>query len=337
MRAVVQARYGDPSEVLDVRQVERPPVGDSEVLVRVRAASVHPDVWHVITGRPRVLRLMGAGLRRPQVTVPGTDMAGDVEAVGSKVARFSPGDEVFGETISGMQWRNGGAYAEYVTAGEDALAPKPSNVTFEQAATVPTAGIIALHNMPDSEVQPSGRRVLINGAGGGVGMIAVQLARAADAEVTAVDHTRKLELLRRLGAERVVDYTTDDVTRTDGSYDLVFDVVGNHPFSAYRRVLAPSGTYVLIGHDRFGSQGQAWLGSIPKVFGLMARSTIDRRLPRPRFDAPDRRRLMARLHDMLERGLLTPVVAQTFPLEGVVDAIGLLASGRAIGRLVIVP
>lgn len=337
MRAVVQTGYGDPSEVLHVREVARPSPGDSEVLIRVRAASVHPDVWHVITGRPRVLRLMGAGVRRPKVAVPGTDAAGVVEAVGSSVTRFEAGDEVFGETIPGMQWRNGGAYAEYVTAAADALAPKPANVTFEQAATVPTAGIIALHNLPDPETPAGGRRVLVNGAGGGVGAIALQVASAAGAEVTAVDHTRKLDLLRRLGADRVIDYTTDDVTRTDGSYGLVFDVVGNHPFAAYRRVLAPDGTYVLIGHDRFGTQGRGWLGSIPTMFGLMARSTVERRLPAPRFDGPDRERSMARLHDLVAREVLTPVVARTFPLEEAADAITMLASERAIGRVVIVP
>lgn len=197
-----------------------------------------------------------------------------------------------------------------------------------RAATVPTAGIIALHNLPDLDTRTEGRRVLVNGAGGGVGAIALEVASAAGAEVTAVDHTRKLDLLRRLGADRVIDYTTDDVTRTDGSYDLVFDV-GNHPFSAYRRVLAPDGTYVLVGHDRFGTQGRGWLGSIPTVFGLMVRSTVERRLPAPRFDSPDRERSMARLHDLVAREVLTPVVARTFPLEEVADAITMLASDAA--------
>jgi Fe-S cluster assembly protein SufD len=159
MRAVVQTGYGEPSEVLEVRDIDPPPVGDDDVLVRVRAASVHPDVWHVVTGQPRILRLMGSGLRHPKDVVPGTDMAGHVESVGPEVTRFRPGDEVFGETIRGNQWRNGGAYAEYVVVKEDALAPKPSHVSFEQAATVPTAGLIALHNLPEQ------RRASARGAG----------------------------------------------------------------------------------------------------------------------------------------------------------------------------
>ncbi|HEX2027117.1 MAG TPA: NAD(P)-dependent alcohol dehydrogenase [Nitriliruptorales bacterium] len=323
--------------MLEVRELDPPPVDDDEVLVRVRAASVHPDVWHVVTGRPRVLRIMGSGVRRPKEVVPGTDMAGQVESVGSGVTRFRPGDEVFGETIRGVQWRNGGAYAEYVAVAEDAVASKPANVTFEQAATVPTAGLIALQNLPDLARRPAGQRVLVNGAGGGVGAIAVQLARAAGAHVTAVDHTRKLDLLRALGADRVVDYTAYDITHGGEHYDLVFDVVGTHPFSAYRRLLATDGTYVLIGHDQFGRRGRGWLGSIPKMFSLMARSTVEPRLPRPTFQAPDRRQSMARLRDLLADGVLTPIVACTFLLEQVPDAIALLASGRAPGRIVVVP
>jgi NADPH:quinone reductase-like Zn-dependent oxidoreductase len=336
MRAVVQTGYGKPSEVLEVRELDPPPVGDDEVLVRVRAASVHPDVWHVVTGLPRVLRMMGSGLRRPRDVVPGTDMAGQVESVGSRATRFRPGDEVFGETRLGMQWRNGGAYAEYVAVKEAALASKPANITFQQAATVPTAGLITLQNLPDLG-RSSGRRVLINGAGGGVGGLAIQLARSSGAHVTAVDHTRKLDLLRTLGADQVVDYTRDDITHGDERYDLVFDVVGNHPFSAYRRVLAIDGTYMLIGHDRFGTQGRRWVGSIPKLFALMARSTVERRLPRPAFKQRDRRQSMAHLHDLLVEGALTPVVDRAFPFAQVPDAIALLASGRALGRIVIVP
>lgn len=336
MRAVVQTGYGDPSVVLEVREIDVPHVGPGEVLVRVGATSVHPDVWHVVTGRPLVLRAMGSGLRRPTDVVPGTDMAGDVVTVGPGVTRLAPGDEVFGETIRGMQWRNGGAYAEYVVVAENALARKPSNVTVEQAATVPTAGIIALANLPDAGRRLGGQRVLVNGAGGGVGAMVLQLARSAGAHVTAVDHTRKLDLLRALGADDVVDYTRDDPTRGGERYDLVVDVVGGHPFSAFRRVLAADGRYVLIGHDHFGRRGRRWLGSIPTMASLMARSVVEPRLPRP-GPAPDREWSMARLHDLLAEGSLTPVVARTFPLDRVPDAVALLASGRAIGRIVIVP
>ena len=337
MRAVAQSGYGDPADVLSVRELPPPAVEAHEVLVRVRAASVHPDVWHVVTGLPGVLRLMGSGVRRPSPRIPGTDMAGEVESVGARVTRFRPGDQVFGETIAGMQWRNGGAYAEYVAVAEDALAVKPANVTFEQAATVPTAGLITLQNLPDLGLRGAGQRVLVNGAGGGVGAMAIQLARASGAHVTAVDHTRKLDLLRTLGADRVVDYTTEDVTRSGHRFDVVFDVVGNHPFSAYRRVLASDGIYVLIGHDHFGTQGRRWLGSIPRMFVLMARSMVERRLPRPPFAAPDRRESMDRFHELLADGTLDPVVDRTFPLDQVPDALALLASGRALGRIVITP
>jgi NADPH:quinone reductase-like Zn-dependent oxidoreductase len=337
MRAVVQTAYGDPFEVLEVRDLATPVPGEDEVLVRVRAASVHPDVWHVVTGLPRVLRVMGSGLRHPSVLVPGTDMAGEVQSVGASVTGFRPGDAVLGETITGMQWRNGGAYAEYVTVAAEALVPKPPTVTFEQAATVPTAGLITLRNLPDLEALHAGQRVLVNGAGGGVGMIAVQLARSRGSHVTAVDHPRKQELLRRLGADRVVDHTTEDVTRGGDRFDLVIDVVGSHPFASYRRVLGPDGTYVLIGHDHFGTHGRRWLGSIPTMMTLMARSTVEPRLPRPAFDAPDRRRSMDRLQRLLADGTLTPVVDRSFSLDEVPDALALLASGRALGRIVVVP
>ncbi len=337
MRAVVQTRYGVPADVLRVREVATPPLANDEALVRVHAASVHPDVWHVVTGFPWALRVMGAGLRRPGETIPGTDVAGVVEAVGPAVRRFGLGDEVFGETIRGMQWRNGGAYAELVAVAEANPATKPANVTFAQAATVPTAGLIALSNLPGLDRWPVGRRVLVNGAGGGVGAVAVQLARAAGARVTAADLGHKQELLRTLGADRVVDVTTDDVRSDDERYDLVFDVIGNHPYSQVRHLVVDGGRYVLIGHDDFGRRGRRWLGSIPAMFGLMARSTLDRGLARPDFSGPDRQRSMQRLCDLLSAGKLTPVVDRTFPLEGVAEALAYLASGRAHGRIVVLP
>ena len=186
--------------------------GDDEVLVRVHAASVHPDVWHVVTGRPYVLRLMGAGFLKPRTIVPGIDVAGRVEAVGKNVTAFYVGDEVFGETTRGIQWVNGGAFAEYVSVPSDNLAKKPARLTFEQAAAVPTSGFIALSNVPKQRVK-SGQKVLINGAGGGVGVLAVQLAKAYGAEVTAVDSATKLEMLRSVGADHVIDYARDDFTR----------------------------------------------------------------------------------------------------------------------------
>lgn len=263
MRAVVQDRYGSVDH-LAVRDIETPPVEDDEVLVHVHAASVHPDVWHVVTGHPKVLRLMGAGLRRPRSRVPGTDVAGTVVSVGADVSRLKPGDEVFGETLRGFQWYNGGAYAEYVAAPADNLVLKPDNITFEQAACLSTAGLIALFNLPKGHRLRPGHRVLVNGAGGGVGSIGAQLAKANGATVIGVDHPDKLEMIRSLGADEVIDYTRQDYTRQDFTragerYDVIFDIPGNHSFAECRRALTRDGSYVWIGHDGFGrSRGPAW-------------------------------------------------------------------------------
>ena len=201
MKAIVQDKYGPPGDVLRLREIVRPTIGDDEVLVRVRAASVHADVWHAVTGRPYVLRLMGGGFSKPKIPVPGTDLAGHVESVGKNVTQFRPGDEVFGESIKGIQWANGGAFAEYVSVSQDALALKPQGVSFEQAAAVPTSGLIALSNLQGRRKIQPGQRVLINGAGGGVGSIVVQLAKANGAQVTGVDCAAKLEMVRALGAD----------------------------------------------------------------------------------------------------------------------------------------
>ncbi len=334
MRAVVQDRYGAVDD-LSLREVPRPVAAQDEVLVEVRAASVHPDVWHVVTGQPAVLRLMGSGVGRPKIRVPGTDVAGVVESVGRGVTRFRPGDEVFGETIRGVQWRNGGAFAEYATAPEDGLALKPSTISFEEAAAVPTVGLIALTNLPRRRVRP-GQRVLVNGAAGGVGSIAVQLAKVYGAEVTAVDAPHKLELLRALGADRTLDYTSEDFTRSRERWDLVFDVPGNHSFAEIRQVLAPHGGYVLIGHDAFGATGHSWLGSIPRMLGLVARSTVVPELRGGSFSAPDKRPLMETLTQLLTTEELRVVIDRTFPLSDASEALRYLASGRPVGRVVLV-
>jgi NADPH:quinone reductase-like Zn-dependent oxidoreductase len=333
VRAVVQDSYDSP-DALEVREVPTPVAGQGEVLVRVRAASVHPDVWHVVTGRPYVLRLMGAGLRRPGNRIPGTDVAGHVVAVGAGARRFRPGDEVFGETTMGHQWLNGGAFAEYVSAPQNALARKPGGVTFEQAAAVPTAGLIALHNLPRKHLRP-GQRVLVNGAGGGVGGFAVQLAKARGATVTGVDTAMKLPVVTSLGADRVIDYAREDFTRAGERYDLIFDVPGNHSFAQCRRVLAPGGTYVWIGHDRFGAAAGRWLGSVPRGLGLIVMSPFVPQLPAVTFARPGKKDSMAVLAGLLEAGKLTPVVARTFPLAGAAQALRYLQEGQAQGRIVL--
>lgn len=286
MKAIVQTRYGDPRAVLSLAETPKPVPGPGQVLVRVRATSVHADVWHTVTGLPYVLRLMGSGVRRPGCPVPGTDLAGVVEAIGPGTSRFKPGDAVFGETIKGMQWINGGAFAEYACADEESLAIKPDALSFERAAAVPTSALIAWYNLKLEGRLRAGHRLLINGAAGGVGMPALQLAKAWGAHVTAVDSADKLDLLRSLGADAVIDYRHEDFTRGAERYDVVFDVASNLAFGDCKRILQPDGKYVIIGHDHYGTQGRRVLGSIPHVFGLMFRSILDKRLPRPRFEQP---------------------------------------------------
>ena len=337
MKAIVQDRYGSPEDVLHLREIDRPTVGDDEVLVRVRAASVHPDVWHVVTGRPYVLRLMGAGLLKPNNPVPGTDVAGVVESVGGEVTRFRPGDEVFGETFTEMQWRNGGAFAEYVAAPQEALALKPGGISFEQAAAVPASGFIALHNLQSGGTIRPGQRVLINGAAGGVGSIALQLSKAYGAHVTGIDSTEKLELVRSLGADNVIDYTREDFTRRDERYDLIFDVASNLSLSACKRVLLPTGTYVLIGHDHFGDGAGRILGSLPRVLKLVALSPFVKQLPGPGVSIPRKKEVMAVLAEFLEAGKLTPVIDRTYPLGEVIEAMRHLQGGRARGKILVSP
>jgi NADPH:quinone reductase-like Zn-dependent oxidoreductase len=246
MKAVVHEAYGSPGQVLRVREVPIPTVGAGDVLVRVRAASVHPDIWHVVTGLPYVLRLMGNGVRRPKFQVPGTDLAGVVESVGPNVTRFKRGDEVFGESTT-FGWKNGGAYAEYASVPQELLSLKPANVTFEQAATVPTSGYIALQNLRGAGAL-AGRHILINGAGGCLGSLAIQMAKAGGARVTAVDCNEKLAMMRSLGADRVIDYQKESVLQGAERYDVILDVASNLWFDVCAPILTPTGTYLPIGH-----------------------------------------------------------------------------------------
>jgi len=335
MKAIVQEGYGSPDEVLHLREVDTPVPKDDEVLVRVRAASVHPDVWHMVRGRPYVLRIMGAGLSGPRNPIPGTDLAGHVESVGVAVTRFRPGDEVFGESVRGFQWHNGGAYAEYVAVHEESLASKPANVSFEQAAAVPTSALVVLQNLRGPAKVRAGQRVLINGAAGGVGAFAVQLAKTEGAEVTGVDSTDKLDLLKSIGTDLVMDFTRQDFTAEGQRYDLILDIPGNHPFSKVRRALTPDGVYVLIGHDGYGASAGRWLGSLRRFLKLIVISPFVKQLPPLDFSSPNKREAMAQVRELLEAGKVTPVVDRTFPLDEVPQAIEYLEGGRARGKIVI--
>ena len=333
MKAIVQDRYGSP-DLLQLRDVDVPTPGPGEVRVRVRASSVHPDVWHTVHGVPYALRLMGSGLRRPRHRIPGTDVAGVVESIGTAVTRFRPGDEVFGETLRANLWRNGGAFAEFVTVEEPLLETKPTRLAIEQAAAAPNAGKIAVQGLRDEGRLRAGQRVLVIGAGGGVGTAAVQIARAWGAEVTGVDVADKLDLIRSIGADDVIDHEREDFTRMSARYDLILDVAGTRPFSELRRALTPEGTYVLIGHDHYGRDGRRWIGSLGRFAKLLVRSPFVKQLPglRGAKDPGDRLKVVK---ELAETGAFTPVVDRTFPLDEVPAAIRYLQEGRAIGRVVI--
>jgi NADPH:quinone reductase-like Zn-dependent oxidoreductase len=333
VKAIVQDAYGS-TDVLELREIERPIAEDDEVLVRVRAASVHADVWHAMRGIPYVLRFMGSGVRRPKHRVPGTDLAGVVESAGTNVTRFRPGDEVFGQSLLANLWRNGGALAEYAAVPEALLEQKPARLTFEQAAAVPTSGSLAVQHVRDEGRTRPGQRVLINGAGGAVGTFAVQLAKAYGAHVTGVDAPGKLDMLRSIGAEEVLDYTQEDFTRRDERYGFILDIAGNHPWSEVRRALTPDGTYVLSGYDQYGRSGHRWFGSLGRFAKLIVISPFVSHLHPFRGTKDPGDRLVV-LKGLIEAGRITPVIDRTFPLSEVPEAIRYLESEQARGKVVI--
>jgi NADPH:quinone reductase-like Zn-dependent oxidoreductase len=333
MKAIVQDRYGS-ADVLALREIDRPTPTSGEVLVRVHAASVHADVWHAMRGVPYVLRIMGSGVRAPKHHVPGTDMAGVVESVGANVTRFRPGDEVFGQSLLANLWRNGGAFAEYAAVPESMLEMKPAGLTFEQAAAVPTSGSLAVQHVRDEGRVLSGQTVLINGAGGAVGTFAVQLAKAYGAHVTGVDAPEKLDMLRSIGAEHVLDYTREDFTQLDVRYDFILDIVGNHPWSDCRHALAPDGNYVLSGFDQYGSSGHRWFGSLGHFAKLILISPFVSHLHPFRGTKDPGDRLVV-LKELIETGKVTPVIDRTFSLSQVPEAIRFLETGQAQGKIVI--
>ncbi|WP_214316982.1 NAD(P)-dependent alcohol dehydrogenase [Nonomuraea sediminis] len=314
MKAIVHDRYGT-ADVLHVAEIDRPEPRQGEVLIRVRAAGVDRGVVHLVSGLPYLVRL-GFGLRGPRTRVRGMDVAGVVEAVGPGVTRFRPGEEVFGVCA--------GAFAEYARARQDRLVPKPAGLTFEQAAAVPVSGTTALQGVGTLQ---EGQRVLVLGAGGGVGTFAVQVAKAAGGRVTGVCGPGKADLVRSLGAEQVVDYTTQEV---EGRYDVVLDIAGDRPLSRLRRLLVPGGRLVIVGSEK----GGRLLSGMHRQFGAMLLAPFVR----------DRIRMLVslvreddlrRLAELLESGQVTPVVGRTYPLDEAPDAVRYVAGSHALGKVVL--
>src|SRR3989454_7416723 len=323
MKAIVYCDYGLAN--LKLEEVEKPVPNDDQILVRVRAASVNPYDWHFIEGTPKIMRAMGVGLRKPKDTRVGVDFAGTVEAVGKDVTQFKPGDEVFGG--------RGGAFAEYVCPrAHRAVALKPANVTFEQAASVNIAGITALQAIRDKgKVQP-GQKVLINGASGGVGTFAVQIAKSFGADVTGVCSTRNVDLVRSLGADHVIDYTKEDFAKGTERYDVILDNVPNHSLSECRRILTPNGKYVMIGGG--GPNDSRWIGPFGRVIKTLVLSPLVSQDMGMMMADPSQKDL-AVLADMMQSGKVKPVIDRTYKLSEVPEAIRYLEQGHARGKVVI--
>jgi NADPH:quinone reductase-like Zn-dependent oxidoreductase len=324
MKAIVYCDYGVPN--LKFQEIEKPTPADDQLLVKVRAASVNPLDWHFVEGIPYFMRLIGVGLRKPKDTRLGVDFAGTVEAVGKNVTKFKPGDEVFGGRT--------GAFAEYVCVREArAVALKPANITFEQAASVPIAAITALQGVRDQgKVQP-GQKVLINGASGGVGTFAVQIAKSLGADVTGVCSTRNLDMVRSLGADHVIDYTKEDFTKGDQRYDVILDNVANRSLSECRRLLNPDGRYVLIGGG--GANEGRWLGpGLTQAVKAMVLSKFVTQKMGMMMGELNQKDLTA-LADLMQSGKVTPVIDRTYKLSELPQAIQYLEQGHARGKVVI--
>lgn len=316
MKAIIQPGYGSP-DILELQDIDKPTPADDAVLVRVRAASVNALDWRGVRASPFIVRLMG-GVRRPKVPSLGVDAAGVVEAMGKDVTDLKPGDEVFGMRT--------GAFAEYVSGRT--FVRKPANVTYEQAAAVPAAGSTALQAVRDkAKVQP-GQRVLVTGAGGGVGHFAVQIAKAFGGEVTAVTNTGNLEMVRSIGADHVVDYTRDDFTRGEERYDVILDVAGTPSLRACRRALAPGGTLVLVG------AGKGPGGPLTRLFMGLVRSRVLRQRVIGFISSASKDDLLE-LRDLIEAGKVTPVIDRTYPLSKTADAVRYVETGHARGKVVI--
>ena len=327
MKAIVYYNYGSP-DVLKCEEIEKPTAGDNEVLIRVRAASVNPFDWHFMRGTPYMVRIQ-AGLRKPKDKRLGVDVAGQVEAVGRNVTQFRPGDEVFGACR--------GAFAEYACASESALVMKPDNVTFEQAASVPIAALTAVQGLrlgglgDKGQIQP-GQKVLINGAAGGVGTFAVQIAKSFGADVTGVCSTRNVDMVRSIGADRVIDYTQEDFTKSGQRYDLLFDCVGNHSLLACRRVLNPKGIYIPVG----GEGGRWMIGPLARsITALVLSRFVSQKLVAFFLARLSKDGDLAILRELMKAGKVTPVIDKRYRLSEVPEAIRYLEEGHARGKVVI--
>jgi len=321
MEAIVQDVYGS-TEVLALKDIAKPEVGNKEVLVRVHAAGVDRGAWHLMTGRPYLLRIAGYGLRRPKNPVRGREVAGVVEAIGADVTRFRPGDAVMGI--------GEGTFAEYARAREDKLVPKPASLTFEQAAAVPISAGTALQAVRDQgKVQP-GQKVLVIGASGGVGTFAVQLAKTFGADVTGVASTAKVDLVRSIGADHVIDYTRDDVADGRQHYEVILDIGGNRPLSHLRRALTRQGTLVLVG----GESGDRWTGGMGRQVLAVATSAFSRQNMRM-FINKERSADLQYLTELIDAGKVTPIIDRTYPLRQTPEAILYLEEGHSRGKIVI--
>jgi len=318
MKAIVQNRYGSP-DVLELREVDKPAVDDDSVLVRVRAASVNAGDWHITRGLPYLVRMM-EGLRKPKNPIRGWDAAGHVEAVGRNVTQLRPGDEVFGMC--------GGAFAEYVRGKERNFVPKPVGLTFEQAAAVPVAAETALQGLRDKGHIRPGQKVLVNGASGGVGTFAVQVAKSFGANVTGVCSPRNVEMVRSIGADRVINYTREDFTREGRRYDLIFDVAGNRRFSDSRRALSPNGTLVLAGQS-----GRKKPSILPLLTGTVL--SRFRRQKLVTFIAKHSKEDLVALKELIEAGKVTPVIDRTYLLREVPEAVRYVGEGHPRAKVVI--
>ncbi|MFT4540746.1 MAG: NADPH:quinone reductase-like Zn-dependent oxidoreductase [Planctomycetota bacterium] len=321
MKAVVQDRYGS-ADVLEVRDIARPVCGPDDVLVHVHAAGVDRGAWHLMTGLPYLIRLVGYGFRAPKNPVLGMDVAGHVEAVGANVTQFHTGDEVFGI--------GNGSFAEFACVPQTKLARKPVNLSFEQAAAVPTSAGTALQGLRDIGEVKAGQTVLIIGAGGGVGSFAVQIAKALGAEVTGVEGPTKLDLVRSIGADHVIDYKREDFSRMGKRYDVILDIAGNRSLSDLRRALTPRGTLVITG----GENGDRWIGGVDRQLRALALSPfVGQRLRS--FIAEESSESIRDVTTLIEAGKVMPVIDKTFPLSETADAMRYLTDSHVRGKLVI--